>query len=111
MQGSNPGRETGRMEWTVTLPDNITEIAFDCGFAWPDDPDAQMDVLIGIAQSVQRCRNEAGEAFSGVLRERLYVHHHRRNRALATRLRNLRKAWREYRSRQNLDEFVRRMCE
>ncbi len=95
----------------MNLPDNITDIARDCGFAWPDDTDSQMDVLIGIAKSVQQWRHGCSEAFNAVLRERMYAHQRCRNRALATRLRNLRKAWREYRSRQNRDEFIRRMCD
>ncbi len=99
----------------MNLPHNITEIAFDCGFAWPDDPDGQMDVLVGIAESSQLWRHKCDQAlcvaYGDTVKERMYKHQQRRNRALATRLRNLRTAWREYRSRQNRDEFIRRMCD
>lgn len=87
----------------MKYPVDIIELARECGYAWPVDDAARINVLVGITRTVRHWRRERNEALSGVARERMYKHLLARNRALAKRLRNVKHAASRYRCMQNFE--------
>lgn len=84
-------------------PEDIEELARACGYSWPEDEKQRVDVLIGIARTVRHWR----ERSTHVYRERVYRHMSKRLTALATKLRNVRKAAAVYKSGQNYAAYER----
>jgi len=86
--------------------EDLTDLAFSLGYAWPDDVAGRWRVLKIMASRASRWRAECAErsaaAWSEAEKGRLYQHLLSRNRALAAKVTNLRSAMRDYMAGQRI---------
>lgn len=86
-------------EPTPTL-DDLGKVIREIGYNWPDDKEGRLRVMMLVAERTKYWREEVGkvrsECFREVERERLYKHQQARYLATVKKLKNTRKALREF---------------
>jgi hypothetical protein len=92
--------ETARIS---DVDDNLTELARSLGYYWPDDDASRWRVLTLMAQSASYWRSEAqqfyhesNEAWHEFERQKFIEHKNKRIHALTIKLKNVRRALRDY---------------
>jgi hypothetical protein len=76
--------------------DDMKQLAWSLGCDWPDDKDDQRRCLIAMAKMAVYWRQQVEHVQSTDYREGLYKHQAKRIGALTTKVKNLRKALRQY---------------
>lgn len=102
---TNPGLTPYKPLAADGYPEDMAQIANDCGMSWPADPQQRIEVLVHIVRVVQWWRHQYDSMSRAECKEKRYQHFRTRNIALAKKLTNVRRAAKEYMKGQRYQMF------